>query len=196
MVPAALRRKSKLSLALGLWLVTNPGVRAAVPLTTARIGAGPSIVQTPDKKIQTWGSFGTFRLGAYQERLQLIAGLDLTAWRLQDVPKTTLNYDVHGNDVLFFLGYAQDSWNLWVGIGAGQMRIYDRDAPDEKRPHNSIHQAMEAGASYDLYRATYGKIDSSLTWSRRMPEKDWRSRYALTMIDCLEFEIGFKLMGW
>jgi hypothetical protein len=183
---------------------------AAVPLTTARMGIGPTFVQTKERDLTSWGSYGTFRLGAYQERLQLIAGLDLTAYRLQDAPDAGLRYDIHGNDVLFFLGYSQGSWSLWGGVGAGQMRIYDREAPvddddddepvdnefDERRAHRSISQVTEAGVSYDLYRAQYGKIDASLTWRRLVPEKGWRSAYALTMIDCLQFEVGFKLLGW
>jgi hypothetical protein len=173
------------------------------------MGIGPSFVQTKDRDLTTWGNYGTFRLGALQERLQLIAGLDLTAYRLQDAPDADFRYDIHGNDVLFFLGYSTGSWSLWGGIGAGQMRIYDRQAPldedekdqtegeyDERRAHRSISQVTEAGVSYDLYRAQYGKIDASLTWRRLVPEKGWRSAYALTMIDCLQFEVGFKLLGW
>jgi hypothetical protein len=91
------------------------------------------------------------------------------------------------------------------------MRIYDKEAPldadkndknptpieyDERRSHRSISQVTEAGVSYDLYRAQYGKIDTSLTWRRLVPEKGWRSAYALTMIDCLQFEVGFNLLGW
>lgn len=181
---------------MGLWLAVQSEVNAAVPLTTARIGAGPSRIQTASRDMTTWGSFGTFRLGAYQERLQLIAGLDLTAYRIQDAPKIGFNHDIHGNDVLFFIGYSAGSWNLWGGIGAGQMRIYDREEPDQDEPHRSISQVTEAGASYDLYRAQYGKIDASLTWRRLVPEKGWRSTYALSMIDCLQFEVGFKLLGW
>jgi hypothetical protein len=89
------------------------------------------------------------------------------------------------------------------------MRIYDRDVVldededdkvdtefDDRKAHRSISQVTEAGVSYDLYRAHYGKIDASFTWRRMVPEKGWRSAYALTMIDCLQFEIGFKLLGW
>jgi hypothetical protein len=202
-------------LVFGLWLSVLSFVApaetatAAVPLTTARMGIGPTFVQTTQRDLTSWGSYGTFRLGAYQERLQLIAGLDLTAYRLQDAPDAGLRYDIHGNDVLFFLGYSQGSWSLWGGVGAGQMRIYDREAPveedeadqedsefDERRAHRTISQVTEAGVSYDLYRAQYGKIDASLTWRRLVPEKGWRSAYALTMIDCLQFEVGFKLLGW
>lgn len=210
----AQRRKSRLSpLSLGvlsgLWLAASSAATAAVPLTTARIGFGPTFVQTKDRELTSWGNYGTFRLGAFQERLNLIAGLDLTAYRLQDAPKSGLSYDIHGNDVLFFLGYSLDSWSFWGGIGAGQMRIYDRELPaddnskdqtdseyDERRAHRSISQVTEAGVSYDLYRAQYGKIDASLSWRRLVPEKGWRSAYALTMIDCLQFEVGFKLLGW
>ncbi len=193
----------------GLWLLASAEATAAVPLTTARMGAGPTFVQTTDRDLTTWGNYGTFRLGAWQERLNLIAGLDLTAYRLQDAPDSGLRYDIHGNDVLFFLGYSSGSWSFWGGVGAGQMRIYDREAPvdeeekdqtegeyDERRAHRSISQVTEAGVSYDLYRAQYGKIDTSLTWRRLVPEKGWRSAYALTMIDCLQFEVGFKLLGW
>ncbi|WP_141731920.1 hypothetical protein [Oligoflexus tunisiensis] len=193
----------------GLWLAVSSEATAAVPLTTARIGLGPSWVQASDRDMTTWGSYGAFRFGAFQERLNLIAGLDLTAYLIQDAPDKGWRYDIHGNDVLFFLGYARDSWTLWGGIGAGQMRIYDRETPqegnegdpivneyDERRAHRSISQVTEAGASYDLYRSHYGKIDASLTWRRMVPEKGWRSAYALSMIDCLQFEIGFKLLGW
>jgi hypothetical protein len=207
----ARRRKSRLSLALGLWFGASSLATAAVPLTTARMGLGPTFVQTKDRDLTTWGNYGTFRLGAYQERLNLIAGLDLTAYRLQDAPDSSLRYDIHGNDVLFFLGYSAGLWSVWGGVGAGQMRIYDKEAPldtnkdetnqtpsefDERRAHRSISQVTEAGVSYDLYRAQYGKIDASLTWRRLVPEKGWRSAYALTMIDCLQFEVGFKLLGW
>lgn len=209
----ARRRKSRLSLgvAAGLWFGASSLATAAVPLTTARMGLGPTFVQTKDRDLTTWGNYGTFRLGAFQERLNLIAGLDLTAYRLQDAPEASFRYDIHGNDVLFFLGYSEGSWSLWGGVGAGQMRIYDKEAPldadkneqdqtdgeyDERRAHRSISQVTEAGVSYDLYRAQYGKIDASLSWRRLVPEKGWRSAYALTMIDCLQFEVGFKLLGW
>lgn len=209
----ARRRRSRLSLgvAAGLWLGASSLATAAVPLTTARMGLGPTFVQTKDRDLTTWGNYGTFRLGAFQERLNLIAGLDLTAYRLQDAPDSSFRYDIHGNDVLFFLGYSKGSWSLWGGVGAGQMRIYDKEAPldadqeeeeqstseyDERRAHRSISQVTEAGVSYDLYRAQYGKIDASFTWKRLVPEKGWRSAYALTMIDCLQFEVGFKLLGW
>ncbi|HYX39765.1 MAG TPA: hypothetical protein VE954_42260 [Oligoflexus sp.] len=192
----------------GLWLGQSLQATAAVPLTTARIGTGPSLVKANGRDLTTWGNYGTFRIGAWQERLQLIAGLDLTAYRIQDAPESGLLYDIHGNDVLFFLGYTTGAWNLWGGVGAGQMRIYDRGPPDydsadyedddgeDTRPHRSISQVTEAGVSYDLYRAQYGKIDTSLTWRRLAPEKAWRSAYGLNMIDCLQFEIGFKLLGW
>lgn len=175
------------------------------------MGLGPSFVQTKDRDLTTWGKYGSFRLGAFQERLNLIAGLDLTAYRLQNAPNSSFRYDIHGNDALFFLGYSKGSWSLWAGVGAGQMRIYDKEAAvdtknnkqgqtsseyDERRAHRSLSQVTEAGIGYDLYRAQYGKIDSSLTWRRLVPEKGWRSAYALTMIDCLQFEVGFKLLGW
>jgi len=182
--------------ALGLWLAVQLEATAAVPLTTARIGAGPSLIQITNRDLTTWGTYGTFRLGALQERLNLIAGLDLTAYLIQDAPDSGWTHDIHGNDVLFFLGYAANSWSLWGGVGAGQMRIYDRDEPDQAEPRRSISQVTEAGASYDLYRAQYGRIDASLTWRRLVPEKGWRSTYALTMIDSLQFEVGFKLLGW
>jgi hypothetical protein len=181
-------------IALGLWLPLE--ATAAIPMTTARIGLGPSFVKINNRDLTTWGNYGTFRLGAWQERLQLTAGLDLTAYRIQDEPDAGLNFDIQGNDVLFFLGYTAGPWNLWGGMGAGQMRIYDREEPDHDEPHRSISQVTEAGVSFDLYRAQYGKIDTSLTWRRMVPEKGWRSAYALTMIDCLQFEIGFKLLGW
>jgi hypothetical protein len=141
----------------GLWLAVSAEATAAVPLTTARIGVGPSLVQTQSRDLTTWGSYGAFRLGALQERLNLIAGLDLTAYRIQDAPDKGLRYDIHGNDVLFFLGYARGSWTLWGGVGAGQMRIYDRDVVldededdkvdtefDDRKAHRSISQVTEA----------------------------------------------------
>jgi hypothetical protein len=164
---------------------------AAVPLTTARIGTGPSLIQKTNRDLTTWGSYGSFRLGAFQERLNLIAGIDLTTYLIQDAPDSGWSHDI-----LVFLGYSKNSWNIWGGVGAGQMRIYDRDEPDQAEPRRSISQVSEAGASYDLYRAHYGRIDASLTWRRHRPEKGWRSTYALTMIDSMQFEIGFKLLGW
>ncbi len=192
----AMLRKGKLSLVFCCGLGILSDARAAVPLTLARIGAGPSIIQSPQKNLKTWGSYGAFRFGSYQKRLKIISGLDLTAWRLQDQPKDGLKYDIQGNDVLFFIGYAADSWTFWGALGAGQIRIYDRDAPNEDKPHRSINQVTETGGSYDLYRAQFAKIDASLTWRHMTPEKGWRSAYSMNMIDCLQFEVGFKLLGW
>jgi hypothetical protein len=193
---AGSKLNSSLHVLLGLWLCAGAEAKAAVPLTVARIGAGPSLLHMTTGKETTWGTFGSIRFGAFQERLNLIAGLDVTAYHVYKSGSSQLPDDIDGNNVLAFLGYSKDAWSAWGGIGAGQMRIYDREGENKVIPHRSVSQAMEAGVSYDLYRAQYGKVDASATWHRIMPEKEWRSRYALTMIDCLQFEIGFKLLGW
>jgi hypothetical protein len=193
---AGSRLRSSLALTLGLWLYAAAEAKAAVLLTSARIGAGPSLLQMTTGKENTWGTFGTIRFAAFQERLNLIAGLDLNAYHIYRPGTSQLPEDIDGNDLIFFLGYSKDAWNAWAGFGGGQMRIYDREGENKEIPHRSVSQAMEAGVSYDLYRAQYGKVDASATWHRMIPEKEWRSNYALSMIDCLQFEIGFKLLGW
>lgn len=165
-------------------------------MLSTQIGGGPILIHAPVRDVRTWGNFGSLRMIAYQERLDLIAGLELSTWRLNALATTTLPADMQGNELCFVLGYYKSPWAVWGGLGGGQIRVADREPKDLNNPHRFLLQTISFSGSYDLYQAEFGKIDTSLTWRRMEPEQNWKTRYALSFIEALQFEIGFKLLSW
>ncbi|MCX6127727.1 MAG: hypothetical protein NTX25_01525 [Proteobacteria bacterium] len=180
-----------------LGLVATSGAQATVPLVSTRMGAGPSLIQSPAQKSSSWTSFGSCRFAALEERLHLFAGIDLTTWRIAQVTSAqNLKKNMMGNELLFILGHTQGPWSSWAGLGAGQIRVAEPTAEDKNEMRRFLANTMNLGASYDIYQAEHGKIDTSITWRHVLADKNWRSTYSLTMIDAVQFEIGFKLLGW
>jgi hypothetical protein len=165
-------------------------------MTEARVGVGPSRIYNFGKpNTDTWGNYGSMRLGVFQKRLDLIAGIDLTSFRMLSAPKKSLDITIQGNELLFFLGYSKDDWNLWGSVGGGQIRSYETK-DGEQLIRRFVEQIYSAGASYDIYRAQYGKINIGLSWARRTPESRWFLAYSIDYIESLQFEFGIKLLGW
>lgn len=146
--------------------------------------------------LNTWGECAAFRLGVLQERHDLIAGLDLQTLRLRATAEPAFRHDMLGDELSFFIGKILDPFSFWGSIGGGQLRIKDRPDPLDRRARLYVHRSVSFGFAYDIYRAQHGKIDVNANFFKREPDQRWRSAYSFSMINALQLELSFRLLGW
>lgn len=186
--------KAKVSF-LGAGLLFASQIYAAIS-TSARIGGGPGRYRGPQQDVATSTYSGTLRLAYEVEGWGFLGGFDASTFRLLKSPRAGISKNIEGDQLGIFLGASLDAWNFWVGGGAGQIRVYDREEPDPNDPYRFLAREQELGLSLAFYRALYGKIDGCLIWRRYMPEKKWREKYELAFVDAWQFELGLKLLTW
>ena len=180
---------------LGLSLFLSSPLQATF-MTSSRIGGGASRLRGAGADFSVFSQQGTLRFALFDPKSTVIVGLDATAYRFESSARAGLQQPINGNNLDLFVGTYREPWSIWVASGAGQIRILDRVDDRVDDPHRFVTAEQQIGASTDLYRATYGKIEGCIVWRTLQPEQAWRRLYKLSRIEAWQIELGFKFLDW
>lgn len=122
-------------------------------------------------------------------------GLDLSAFRFLETEG--LPSEIDGNAATAVIGSYALGGTIWAGFGAGELRSYERPAPNENDPYGFFTRLWEIGVSGDIYEADFGRVELCALFRQLRPESKWRHYSGGTdRIDTLLFEVGLRLGNW